>query len=695
MSAQTHITTDVKVNDAGASANLSKIGIASKRAGQQMDFYTTALDKSSKQAKKANGAFRLMRGGLGQVGHQIQDVSVQLQMGTNAMIVLGQQGSQVVSLFGGGGAVIGAFISVGAAIYTYLNASSVEAQKAINGMKDEMSDTALKATEMSDAMRNLAIAQTQKNIEKYKAQIEELKNSNEGNKSSIDKSTQANKLFNQQIGSSANAMGNMSTSANGAGLAYLLLGGEANKAKNEVLGFGGQLEITTAKLNEQEENLDKLKKGKVLVQTESEKLIKAMQKEVSILQRQVTLNLDASLAQALYNAEVKNATPEELEHIRALYKKQKALQDNLEQQEQAKVKAQELKTADEARKSSIEKIISSLASQTSQLNLQASGLYTATEAQLLHTLASKDATAEQIANALAIQKQNDALKEQIQLKNGSPNKSTDNKDGDFGDFYAEQEAIDKKLQQTRDYFKSDADLFNEFYSSKNDMLSDALEMERITQAEHDQLVLALEKDKTDKIKAMQQNVTQQTAQMLASDLSNLASYFDESSKIGKAFYVIQQGMAGADAIIKGYQSASAIQVAYANAAALMTDPTGASQTAMIAQGATMGKVAIGIGYATAGAIAGQTLASFEGGGITFNGVRSGGIDGKGGRMAVVHPNEKITDLEKGGSMGQPVSVSFNINAVDAKGIDQLLYERRGQITAMVQKAVNNVGRRIM
>ena len=102
-----------------------------------------------------------------------------------------------------------------------------------------------------------------------------------------------------------------------------------------------------------------------------------------------------------------------------------------------------------------------------------------------------------------------------------------------------------------------------------------------------------------------------------------------------------------------------------------------------------------MGYATAGAIMGQTLASFEGGGVTFSGVRSGGIDGKGGRMAVVHPNEKITDLEKGGSMGQPVNVSFNINAVDAKGIDQLLYERRGQITAMVQKAVNNVGRRIM
>jgi hypothetical protein len=102
-----------------------------------------------------------------------------------------------------------------------------------------------------------------------------------------------------------------------------------------------------------------------------------------------------------------------------------------------------------------------------------------------------------------------------------------------------------------------------------------------------------------------------------------------------------------------------------------------------------------MGYASAGAIAGQTLASFEGGGITFNGVRSGGMDGKGGRMALVHPNEKITDMEKGGSTGQPVNVSFNISAVDSKGIDQLLFERRGMITSMVQKAVNNRGKRIM
>ena len=101
-----------------------------------------------------------------------------------------------------------------------------------------------------------------------------------------------------------------------------------------------------------------------------------------------------------------------------------------------------------------------------------------------------------------------------------------------------------------------------------------------------------------------------------------------------------------------------------------------------------------MGFATAAAIAGQTVASFEGGGMTFNGVRSGGMDGRGGRLAMVHPNEKITDMEKGNHSDQPVNVNINIQAVDAKGIDELLIKRRGVITSLVRNSLNNTGARL-
>lgn len=46
-----------------------------------------------------------------------------------------------------------------------------------------------------------------------------------------------------------------------------------------------------------------------------------------------------------------------------------------------------------------------------------------------------------------------------------------------------------------------------------------------------------------------------------------------------------------------------------------------------------------------------SLFSFEGGGSTGSGPRSGGLDGKGGYLAMVHPREQVVDLTKGQSAG--------------------------------------------
>ena len=80
---------------------------------------TKEFRKQGSAAKGAHGQLRLMRGGMGQLGHQVQDVAVQLQMGQNALLIFGQQGSQVASLFGQNGALIGAVLAVGAALGTY------------------------------------------------------------------------------------------------------------------------------------------------------------------------------------------------------------------------------------------------------------------------------------------------------------------------------------------------------------------------------------------------------------------------------------------------------------------------------------------------------------------------------------------------------------------------------------------------
>ena len=80
----------------------------------------------------------------------------------------------------------------------------------------------------------------------------------------------------------------------------------------------------------------------------------------------------------------------------------------------------------------------------------------------------------------------------------------------------------------------------------------------------------------------------------------------------------------------------------------------------------------------------------EGGGFTGMGVRAGGIDGKGGFPAILHPNETVIDHTKGQGMG--ATVNFNISTVDAAGFDQLLASRKGLITTIINNAMNNQGK---
>ena len=80
----------------------------------------------------------------------------------------------------------------------------------------------------------------------------------------------------------------------------------------------------------------------------------------------------------------------------------------------------------------------------------------------------------------------------------------------------------------------------------------------------------------------------------------------------------------------------------------------------------------------------------EGGGFTGGGVRAGGIDGKGGFPAILHPNETVIDHTKGQGMG--ATVNFNISTVDAAGFDQLLASRKGLITSIINNAMNNQGK---
>lgn len=100
--------------------------------------------------------------------------------------------------------------------------------------------------------------------------------------------------------------------------------------------------------------------------------------------------------------------------------------------------------------------------------------------------------------------------------------------------------------------------------------------------------------------------------------------------------------------------------------------------AALASLATMGTNAAPAAASIASTVAfSKTMASFDGGGYTGDGARAGGLDGKGGFMAMLHPNETVVDHTKGQS-AEAVTVVQNINV--STGVSQTV---RNEIASMM------------
>ena len=103
----------------------------------------------------------------------------------------------------------------------------------------------------------------------------------------------------------------------------------------------------------------------------------------------------------------------------------------------------------------------------------------------------------------------------------------------------------------------------------------------------------------------------------------------------------------------------------------------------------MAATALTLGLANVAQIKAQ---SFEGGGFTGYGARAGGLDGKGGRMAMIHPNETVVDHRNGGAAGVTI-----VNNVDARGagadVDQKIKIAMAQTSQQTVLQVQDLIRR--
>lgn len=83
---------------------------------------------------------------------------------------------------------------------------------------------------------------------------------------------------------------------------------------------------------------------------------------------------------------------------------------------------------------------------------------------------------------------------------------------------------------------------------------------------------------------------------------------------------------------------------------------------------------------------GGTEAFFEGGGYTGNGHRVGGVDGRGGFPAILHPNETVIDHTKGGGR-QPTNVTVNVTTGVQQTVRAEIMNLLPQITNAAKAAV--------
>jgi len=129
-------------------------------------------------------------------------------------------------------------------------------------------------------------------------------------------------------------------------------------------------------------------------------------------------------------------------------------------------------------------------------------------------------------------------------------------------------------------------------------------------------------------------------------LTNMGKELSATKGQSKKLFAIQKAASIAKAIISTYEGATKAMAAY-------PPPINFAMAAAVVAG----------GLAQVSQIRSQ---SFEGGGFTGHGSRTGGVDGKGGFNAILHPNETVIDHTKSGGLhsgarGGSVTVNQTIN----------------------------------
>jgi hypothetical protein len=205
------------------------------------------------------------------------------------------------------------------------------------------------------------------------------------------------------------------------------------------------------------------------------------------------------------------------------------------------------------------------------------------------------------------------------------------------------------FESLRKSLLSEEEALLESYDRQNQIVDDYLLLNADKEREASEIKLQIladfQKKKEELLKKGVDGEILQGSKLTDSMLGQLGTQFAGVQASNKKMFAAQ----------KAFRIANAIQTTYDAAGNALASPYPWPLPQVFAA------TAIAAGLANVAQI---RSTSFDGGGFTGNGSRSGGMDGKGGFPAILHPNETVIDHTKGQSGGVTI-----VNNIDASGAD--------------------------
>jgi hypothetical protein len=644
-------------------------------------------NKGSSQAMGAGGRqARYMRGMFGQLGHQVQDVSVQMQMGTDAMLVFGQQGSQIASLLGPWGSIAGAVISVVAAMSTFYS-SSGKAKKATSEL-DKAFESLNKTMKMNVSTSTRTLTQDFIDLARTSSNLAEVTL-----RQNYLQALSAGTLANEALSASLKEVTDLTDRASGSfGRMTAAARGSAIEGLSDKFGLAkDEAEMLSEAINNFKVDPSTLPQLEKLL-TEMAIGSKSASKPfvdfaTAVLDSSKKMSDAEDMAERL--KEVMGVGLSEAIEKFGDQDLSSSLDDNAKAFENLRktFMSEEKKLLDEYKANQL-----LITQQTGDDYLDRNLLLEMLQER--HNKAMRELQAEQNLSLIDHHKkastdrvkilmdENDKMMAELVRGHEEQQRERDRITSEYEGLELGVSEIDRIRAQEEQKLKILQD-----YALQTNMLDAEREAQRrmIVQESEDQIyqirAAAAEQQLNDQLRLIGgfEGMQKMGVSAISAIVKEGASMSDVFKQVGRTIVdnvidsIVQMGVeyVKQQMIQKAIENSSAATSVATAAATGIGIATAMAPAAALTSLATGGTNAIGAqaGMASTAALSKAiALASFEGGGFTGTGARSGGVDGKGGFPAILHPNETVVDHTKG--QGQGITIINNVDASGGGDVDQ-------------------------